>query len=74
MNTLEPGIYRHYKGGLYRVFGIFLDEATHVEMVAYESLDDQKRWVRPLSVFLEHVTQGNVEQPRFTFLKSLPFL
>ena len=34
-----PGIYRHYKGGYYRVLGIAEHESTNARMVIYHSYD-----------------------------------
>lgn len=66
---LERGVWRHYKGNLYRV----LDEATHSEtlepMVIYQALYGSRGlWVRPRSMFLETVTVDGRSQPRFAYL------
>lgn len=48
---VEPGIYRHYKGGLYEVFF----EAKHTEtgewVVAYRNIEHGTYYVRPSQMF-----------------------
>lgn len=34
------GIYRHYRGGRYRVHGIVKHSETHEDMILYEALYD----------------------------------
>lgn len=62
------GVYRHYKGNMYRVIG----EATHSEtlerLVVYQALYGERGlWVRPRAMFLETVTVGGEEQARFAY-------
>ncbi len=64
-----PGIYRHYKGNEYRVIG----EATHSEtmerLVVYQALYGARGlWVRPRAMFLEKVSIGGEEKPRFAYI------
>ncbi len=64
-----PGVYRHYKGNLYRVVG----EATHSEtleqLVVYQALYGERGlWVRPRAMFLETVAAGGGRQPRFAYV------
>lgn len=75
-DSIEPGLYRHYKGGLYKVFGIARHSETLELLVMYEALyknDLGQLWVRPLSMFLENVQPGGPSSPpmpRFTRIKS----
>lgn len=48
-------IYRHYKGGLYKVICLANLESNFEVMVVYISLDDvaDAPWIRPLSEFRE---------------------
>lgn len=48
-------IYRHFKGGYYVVQSLATIESTGEEVVIYQSLQDSKVWVRPISVFRELV-------------------
>lgn len=53
---IKPGIYKHYKGDLYRVHFVAKGEEAHEDLVVYEALYDNpvsKYWVRPLDVFKE---------------------
>jgi len=62
-----PGIYRHYKGGEYRVIGTARHSETDELMVVYRCLyDNDSLWVRPLAMFLESVAVDGKEVPRFT--------
>jgi hypothetical protein len=44
-------IYRHYKGGIYKVIANALDSEKLVPLVIYKSLDDGKVWARSLEDF-----------------------
>jgi hypothetical protein len=72
---IRPGIYRHYKGDEYQVFGTGLHSETHEEFVVYKHLDDNGTpedhfWIRPREMFLENVTQDGKQVPRFEFLRE----
>lgn len=66
MNNIQPGLWRHFKGNLYRVIGIALHSETGEEMVVYQALYGQRGlWVRPVSMWLEQVERDNYSGPRF---------
>ena len=46
-------IYRHYKGNLYKITAIAKHSETLEDMIVYSSLDDNKTWVRPYSMWNE---------------------
>lgn len=48
-------IYRHFKGGTYRVIAIAKDSETEQDVVVYENTKTNQVWVRPLKMFLEKV-------------------
>lgn len=60
------GRYKHYKGHEYRV----TDIARHSETLEYMAVysNGESTWVRPLSMFSEHVNVGGTEIPRFTYI------
>jgi hypothetical protein len=70
-----PGLYRHYKGGLYEVIGTARHSETLEPMTVYRALYGQNGlWVRPAAMFLEVISVGTgahaVTQPRFAPLSS----
>ena len=68
------GLYRHYKGGQYRVLGTVRHSEDLQAMTLYQALyGEQGLWVRPAAMFNETVDIKGVIQPRFTWLgEELP--
>ena len=63
---IEPGLYRHYKGGEYEVLGVVRHSETLEPLVLYRPLyGESGTWVRPYAMFVGHVEVDGVEQPRF---------
>ena len=59
------GLYRHYKGGLYRVVSIAKHSETLEELVVYvNETDPTLVWARPISMWSERVG----DSLRFTLL------
>jgi hypothetical protein len=68
---VSPGIYRHFKGGMYRVLGVAKHSESLEDMVVYEALYENelgKLWVRSLPRFLEEVEVDGQPVPRFVQL------
>lgn len=66
--TLQPGIYRHYKGKLYHVIEVARHSETEEELVVYRTLyGDFGLWVRPLTMFTEQVEFEGQRVERFRF-------
>lgn len=63
---VSPGLYRHYKGNTYRVFGTALHTDWAVCFVVYDK--EQIEWARPFSEFIGVVDVDGEEVPRFQFL------
>ena len=64
--TVEPGRYRHFKGGEYEVLAVAQHSETHEKMVVYRPLYGEGGWwVRPLPMFLETVSHEGRTVPRF---------
>jgi hypothetical protein len=63
--VVELGIYKHYKGGLYRVLHIAKHTETNESLVIYRRISpvvvDGKVWARPERMF-EEIING---EPRF---------
>lgn len=74
-HALPPGVYRHYKGGLYRVHAIGYIHETLEPVVVYESLQDAGDFpsgtffTRPYFQFTETIMLKDTgeEVERFTY-------
>lgn len=67
--SLNPGRYRHYKGGEYEVLGVVRHSETLDAMVLYRPLyKDSGLWVRPYPMFVETIEVEGRLQPRFALL------
>ena len=65
---IRPGIYRHFKGGLYQVVGVATNSETGEYMVVYRALyGEGGLWVRPASMWLETVERDGKTYQRFVF-------
>jgi hypothetical protein len=65
-----PGLYRHFKGDLYRAFFLAQHEYTLEHVVVYMHLADGAIWTRSLGHWNEHVEwpDGTI---RSRFVKEL---
>ena len=66
------GLYRHYKGNLYKVLQIAKHTETEEPLVIYQAMyGEEKFWARPLAMFLENVTlpDGSIV-PRFELIEE----
>lgn len=67
--SIQRGLYRHYKGGLYEVQGVVRHSETLEPMVLYRALYGQRGlWVRPFDMFLETVHVAGQTVSRFTWV------
>ena len=65
---LKPGIYRHFKGNLYRLMFVAKHSETLEPMVVYQALyGDRGCWVRPAHMWQELVERNGLTQPRFVW-------
>lgn len=67
-DPIKGGVYRHYKGKLYRVIDIVRHSETLEDMVLYECLYENnlgKLWVRPKELFLGVLSDGSA---RFEYM------
>jgi hypothetical protein len=65
MDTVRPGRYRHFKGGLYEVVGEARHSETEEWLVVYRSADGGL-WVRPTEMFAGTTVVDGREVRRFT--------
>lgn len=69
MPQVVPGIYRHFKGKLYRVMGTARHSETEELHVVYFA-DDGSLWVRPAAMFCEEVERDGYRGPRFALVEE----
>ena len=71
METIRPGIYRHFKGNLYEVIAIAKHSETLEELVVYLALyGEHGVWVRPVSMWNETVERDGKTYQRFTYIED----
>jgi hypothetical protein len=69
--TTAPGLYRHYKGNMYKVMCTVRHSETLEPMTLYRALYGKNDlWVRPAAMFEEEVVIDGVAQPRFVKITS----
>jgi|WetSurSiteA1Bulk_404760.scaffolds.fasta_scaffold722032_1 uncharacterized protein len=64
----EPGeLYRHFKGGIYRIIATGKHSETDEAMVCYRSeYNPNSVWFRPLSMWFDEVEYEGKKVTRFT--------
>ncbi len=72
--SIEPGIYRHFKGGLYEVSGLVRHSETEEWLVLYRpcSPENAQWWVRPLEMFVEKIEREGQLIRRFEWESERP--
>lgn len=66
MMELKPGLYRHFKGNLYRLLYVAKHSETLEPMVVYQALyGEMGVWVRPAAMWSEHIDRDDYHGPRF---------
>ncbi|MCL2850757.1 MAG: DUF1653 domain-containing protein [Firmicutes bacterium] len=68
MEEIKIGIYRHFKGGIYRVVGMAIHSETQEEMVLYQASSNGLMYVRPIRMWNEIVERGGETFRRFEFI------
>jgi hypothetical protein len=69
-NRMIKGTYRHFKGKLYVALGVVMHSESEEEMVLYRPIDSEQLWVRPLSMWTEHIERSGYSGPRFTRISA----
>ena len=67
---IKPGVYRHFKGGVYQVLYIAKHSETLENMVIYKSMADGGIWTRPASMWNEIVERDGKCFPRFEYVSE----
>ena len=71
MDNLKPGIYRHFKGNLYRLLHIARHSESLEPMVVYQALYGKGGiWVRPASMWNDTVERDGISCKRFTYIEE----
>ncbi len=70
MKEILPGIYRHYKGGIYEVLALASHSETLEDMVVYRSITEDKYWVRPAVMWDEVIEKNGGQVSRFTWIAN----
>ena len=67
--SIKNGVYKHFKGGRYRVLGVAKHSETLKDLVIYQKIDDKKDlWARPLEMFLGEVEVDGNKTSRFKYI------
>ena len=67
---IKPGLYRHFKGNMYRVLYTAKHSETMEDMVVYQALyGDMGIWVRPRVMFCEEIVRDGKTIVRFEFVE-----
>ena len=74
-NQPKPAIYRHFKGGEYRVLGVGRHSDGEELFVVYEPRSEstilpEDYWIRPLAEFMETVERDGYRGPRFELIRE----
>lgn len=68
---IKKGIYKHYKGHVYKVIGVAKHSENLEELVVYIDIHDEDNiWVRPISMFFDKITKDEKKFKRFEFIKK----
>jgi hypothetical protein len=71
---IKPGVYKHYKGKMYRVLDVAHHSETGEKLVVYRALYDTPDlgptplFVRPMHLFTDTVEVNGIKMPHFAFL------
>lgn len=69
LSTLKPGVYRHFKGNMYRLLYVARHSETLEDMVVYQALYGERGiWVRPAAMWSERVVRDGYDGPRFSWV------
>ena len=73
---LKPGVYKHYKGGFYKILGVARHENTDEELAVYRELSrgletgEGPLFVRPVDQFFEEVEYRGKTTLRFQYVSA----
>jgi hypothetical protein len=68
---LRPGqVWRHYKGNHYKILALGKHSETGEVLVAYERMEDQHIYFRPITLFFADVEWNGSIVPRFVLVSD----
>lgn len=74
MDVVVGGLYKHFKGHIYKVITIAKDSEDLKTMVVYENIDTHEVWVRPLLEFTSPVDKEKypevLQEKRFEYISD----
>lgn len=71
MNKIKLGIYRHYKGNIYKVLHIAKHSETLEDMVIYQDVSaPDKIWARPASMWDDDIEIDGKTVKRFELMEE----
>lgn len=68
VSNIATGLYRHYKGGLYHVFGTGIHSETLEKYVIYQCVSSGSTWLRPMEMFMSSLKHENHTVKRFSLI------
>ncbi len=67
----KPGIYRHFKGGVYEALFVGRhSENPSEEFIVYRNLENGGVWVRPIAMWFDEVDKAEYKGPRFIWVRE----
>lgn len=70
MNVKINGLYKHYKGNVYKVLNVAQHTETFETLVIYQDVDNNdKIWARPISMWNDDVLVNDKFVKRFSLIK-----
>lgn len=71
MSKIKSGIYRHYKGNMYKVLHIAKHSETLEDMVIYQDVNaPDKIWARPASIWNDDIEMNGKTVKRFELVEE----
>ena len=71
--AIKFGVYRHFKGGLYKVIDIAQHTETNEWLVIYKEMYGNKTWARPVEMFTSKVDRDRypdaAQEYRFEYIR-----
>ena len=60
---MKPGLFRHFKGGIYLVHGVVTHTETSETFVHYQEYPNGELWIKPLDLWYKEVILEDGSRP-----------